>query len=86
LASAHAVDREFRVLRALEKTRVPVPKAYAYCGNREIIGSAFYVMEFTDGRHFMDPRLPGVSVTKRPEMFRSMNECIENQLGSLWRT
>ena len=76
LASAHAVDREFRIMRALESTGVPVPNVHAYCGNLDVIGSAFYVMEFVDGRHFMDPRLPGVPAAERGVMFSSMNKSI----------
>ena len=59
LPSAHAVDREYRVIRALAGTAVPVPKVYALCEDDRVIGSTFYVMEFLDGRIFWDPRLPG---------------------------
>src|SRR5215472_18275155 len=54
LPSAHAVDREYRVMRALAHTAVPVPRMYALCEDDAIIGSAFYVMEFLDGRIFWD--------------------------------
>jgi len=49
LPSAHAVDREYRVMRALARTAVPVPRVYALCEDDAIIGSIFYVMEFLDG-------------------------------------
>src|SRR5215813_6935821 len=52
LPSAHAVDREYRVMRALARTAVPVPRVHALCEDNEIIGSIFYVMEFVDGRIF----------------------------------
>src|SRR5437899_720375 len=52
LPSAHAVDREFRVMRALAETAVPVPRVYALCQDDAVIGSAFYVMEHLDGRIF----------------------------------
>src|SRR5271155_5077993 len=58
LPSAHAVDREFRVMRALERTPVPVPRVDALCEDDSVIGSAFYVMQFLDGRIFWDQRLP----------------------------
>ena len=61
LPSAHAVDREHRVMRALAGTAVPVPKVYALCEDDAVIGSAFYVMEFLDGRIFWDPRLPDLA-------------------------
>src|ERR1700716_454136 len=77
LPSAHAVDREFRVMRALADTAVPVPRVHALCEDDAIIGSAFYVMEFLDGRIFWDQRLPEVaSPAERGAMFQSMNAVI----------
>ena len=58
LKSAHAVDREFRVLSALSGTAVPVAHPYHLCEDRDVIGSLFYVMSFEDGRIFWDPALP----------------------------
>src|SRR5262245_1767663 len=65
LPSAHAVDREYRVIRALAETAVPVPRVYALCDGNAVIGSAFYVMEFLDGRVFWDQRLPGLTAAER---------------------
>jgi aminoglycoside phosphotransferase (APT) family kinase protein len=76
LPSAHAVDREYRVMRALTETVVPVPRMYALCEDDAIIGSAFYVMEFLDGRVFWDQRLPGIAPADRRTMFNSMNAVI----------
>ena len=76
LPSAHAVDREYRVMRALAGTEVPVPEVHALCEDTSVIGSAFYVMEFLDGRIFWDPRLPGLSPAERRAMFQSMNGVI----------
>src|SRR5271170_5457984 len=76
LPSAHAVDREFRVMRALEETPVPVPRVHALCEDDKVIGSAFYVMQFLDGRIFWDQRLPEVSRAERAAMFDSMNAVI----------
>jgi aminoglycoside phosphotransferase (APT) family kinase protein len=76
LPSAHAVDREFRVIGALAQTPVPVPRVHALCEDDTVIGSAFYVMEDLDGRIFWDQRLPGVPPTERAAMFDSMNAVI----------
>src|SRR5947209_9269167 len=76
LPSAHAVEREFRVMRALAETAVPVPRVYALCEDDAIIGSTFYVMEFLDGRVFWDQRLPGLTPAERRAMFDSMNAVI----------
>jgi len=76
LPSAHAVDREYRVMGALSGTPVPVPEVYALCENDSVIGSAFYVMEFLDGRIFWDPRLPDLAPAERRAMFQSMNTVI----------
>ena len=76
LPSAHAVDREFRVMRALAETPVPVPRVHALCEDDAVIGSAFYVMEFLDGRIFWDQRLGECSRADRGAMFDSMNTVI----------
>src|SRR5580658_2440191 len=76
LPSAHAVDREFRVMRALATTAVPVPKVYALCEDAAVAGSAFYVMEHLDGRIFWDQRLPDIAPDERGRMFASMNKVI----------
>ncbi len=76
LPSAHAVDREYRIMRALAHTAVPVPRVYALCEDDAIIGSAFYVMEFLDGRIFWDQNLPGLAPAERQAIFDSMNAVI----------
>lgn len=65
LKSAHAVDREYRVLAALAKTEVPVARAYHLCEDRDVIGSMFYVMSFEDGRIFWNPALPELAREQR---------------------
>jgi len=60
LPSAHAVDREYRVMKALAKTEVPVPQMLAYCEDESVIGTAFFIMEYLDGRVFADQSLPGL--------------------------
>jgi aminoglycoside phosphotransferase (APT) family kinase protein len=77
LPSAHAVEREFRVMRALAATPVPVPRVHALCEDDAVIGSAFYVMEYLDGRIFWDQRLPEIADPgERAAMFQSMNAVI----------
>ena len=76
LPSAHAVDREYRVMRALAHTAVPVPRVYTLCEDDAIVGSTFYVMEFLDGRVFWDQRLPGLTPAERRAVFDSMNAVI----------
>jgi aminoglycoside phosphotransferase (APT) family kinase protein len=76
LQSAHQVDREYRVMRALAGTAVPVPRVYGLCEDDAVIGSTFYVMEFLAGRIFWDPRLPGLAPAERRAMFQSMNAVI----------
>ncbi len=65
LASAHAVDREFRVLRALAGSDVPVPKALHLCTDESVIGSMFYIMSFEQGRIFWSPALPEAWLQQR---------------------
>jgi len=67
--TAHKVDREFRIISSLEKTDVPVPKAYCLCEDGGVVGTAFYIMEFLDGRIYEDPSLPGVTPEERMEMY-----------------
>lgn len=76
LSSAHAVDREFRVLRALAGTEVPVARAHALCEDDAVIGSSFYVMDFVNGRIFWNTCLPGVDPQERRAIFDSMNVTI----------
>ena len=65
LKSAHAVDREFRVQKALQDTDVPVSKMHLLCEDDDVIGSAFYIMDHIDGRNFMDPRMPDMDKAGR---------------------
>jgi aminoglycoside phosphotransferase (APT) family kinase protein len=69
LPSAHAVDREFRVLQALYGTAVPVAQPLHLCGDVSIIGSMFYLMSFVDGRIFWDPSLPEMDPTGRADVY-----------------
>jgi aminoglycoside phosphotransferase (APT) family kinase protein len=72
LKSAHAVDREFRVLRALAESPVPVARALHLCEDRGVIGSMFYVMEYCDGRIFWDAALPDLEKSERAAVYEEM--------------
>jgi aminoglycoside phosphotransferase (APT) family kinase protein len=72
LPSAHAVDREFRVLAALKDSNVPVAHVYALCEDPEVIGSAFYVMDYIEGRIFWDALLPEVAPPDRRAIYGEM--------------
>ena len=77
LPSAHAVDREYRILKTLEKTDVPVPKTYLLCQDESIIGTPFYIMERMTGRVFRTPTAPEVSGAKeRAAIFDTMNDTL----------
>ncbi len=74
LKSAHAVDREFRVISALQATEVPVPRTYVLCQDDSIIGSMFFVMEYMDGRILWDPALPeAANNMERAAIYDAMN-------------
>jgi aminoglycoside phosphotransferase (APT) family kinase protein len=76
LPSAHAVEREFAVMRGLAGTGVPVPTMHCLCEDESIIGRAFYVMEFMQGRVLWDQALPGMSPAQRGEIYDEMNRVI----------
>lgn len=76
LASAHAIDREYRVMRALQDSAVPVPRMLAYCDDDVVVGTPFFLMEFLEGRVFVDQSLPGLSTPERSEMYGDMNRVI----------
>ena len=76
LPSAHAIEREFKVMRGLAGTDVPVPHMYALCEDESIIGRAFYIMEFKDGRVLWDQSLPGMNNAQRAEIYGEMNRVI----------
>ena len=76
LKSAHAVDREFRVMRALSGSDVPVAEVFHLCEDRDVIGSMFYVMEFCDGRIFWDSSITEVSKSDRTAIYFEMNRVL----------
>ena len=76
LPSAHAVDREYRVISALAATDVPVARTYALCTDESVIGSMFYIMDCVEGRVLWDPQLPGMTPAQRGAIFDEMNRVI----------
>jgi len=76
LASAHAVDREYRVISALGTTGFPVPRTYGLCEDDSVIGTAFYVMDCVEGRVLWDQQLPDLPRGERAAIFDAMNATI----------
>ena len=76
LPSAHAVDREYKVITALYETDVPVPKTYGLCEDDDVAGTAFFVMDFLDGDLFWDPMIPSVTNKDRTEIYKNKNKTL----------
>jgi aminoglycoside phosphotransferase (APT) family kinase protein len=76
LPSAHAIEREYRVMSALANTPVPVARMHALCEDESVIGRAFYVMQYVEGRVLWDQGLPGMSNAQRAEIYDEMNRVI----------
>ena len=76
LPSAHAVDREYKVITALQNTEVPVPKTYGLCEDEDVIGTSFFVMDFLDGSIYWDLLLADKSPKERTEIYASKNKVI----------
>jgi aminoglycoside phosphotransferase (APT) family kinase protein len=72
LPSAHAVDREHRVMTALNAQGFPVPKTYALCEDADVIGTAFFIMDYVEGRIFWDSSLPEISREERGALFYAL--------------
>ena len=76
LPSAHAIDREFRVMDALNKAGFPTAKQYALCMDESVIGRAFYIMGFVEGRVLWEQSLPGMTPPQRAAIYDEMNRVI----------
>lgn len=76
LRSAHAVDREFRVISALHDAGFPVPKPYLLCEDEEVVGTAFFVMAYVEGRIFWNLDLPGLDREERAAIYDHVNQTI----------
>jgi aminoglycoside phosphotransferase (APT) family kinase protein len=76
LKGAHAIDREYRVIAALQQTGFPVAHVHGLCLDEDVIGTSFYVMDLVEGRVFWDPRFPEIEFSQRYEYADAMNETI----------
>ena len=76
LPSAHAVDREYRVITALGTTGFPVPRTYALCTDPSVIGTVFYIMDCVHGRVITDPAIPGLTPSARSAMYDSLSHVL----------
>jgi aminoglycoside phosphotransferase (APT) family kinase protein len=76
LPSAHAVEREYRVMTALAPTQVPVPRTWCLCEDPEVIGTAFFVMDHVEGDVYWDPTLPGLTAPQRRALWLEINRVI----------
>ena len=88
LKSAHAVEREYRVMKGLEHSEVPVPRMLLLCEDESVLGTPFFVMEYVDGIVFWDPALPELSKAQRRPTGRrrpSLKTCFSVPSERLWR-
>jgi aminoglycoside phosphotransferase (APT) family kinase protein len=76
LPSAHAVDREFRIISVLHRQHFPVPEPIVLCDDAEVVGTPFFVMGFVDGRIFWEPHLPGSNPSERTAIYDAANATI----------
>lgn len=76
LPSAHAVEREYRVMSALHAQGFPAPKTYALCEDPDVLGTAFFVMDYVEGRIFWDAALPGVARAERAPLFHALIDAL----------
>jgi len=86
LESAHAVDREYRIISALYGADFPVPRPYVLCDDDEIIGTMFFIMEYVDGRIFWDLDLPNANSAGRAALYDNINETIAKLHGLDYET
>jgi aminoglycoside phosphotransferase (APT) family kinase protein len=79
--SAHAIEREFRVLNALNGLNYPAPRALAFCEDEAVLGSTFYLMSHVDGRIFVDAAMPGSTRAERVAVYDAMNAALARLHG-----
>jgi aminoglycoside phosphotransferase (APT) family kinase protein len=85
LPSAHLIEREYRILAALKGSAVPVPEVLLLCADAGVIGTAFYVMAYVEGRVVQDPALPGFTPAERTAVYDSMNATLAALHAIDWR-
>ena len=73
VATAHQIDREYRVIAALHAAGIPVPRPWFYCADESVIGSAFYIAECVEGRVFWEADAPGMTPADRATLYAGMN-------------
>jgi aminoglycoside phosphotransferase (APT) family kinase protein len=81
LPSAHAVDREYRVMTALHKQGFPVPRTYALCEDENVVGTPFFIMDYVEGRIFWDASLPGVEPSERRRLYEELVDVLARLHG-----
>ncbi|HKQ60563.1 MAG TPA: phosphotransferase family protein, partial [Candidatus Polarisedimenticolaceae bacterium] len=86
LPSAHAVDREYRVITALGKADFPVPRTLVLCEDDAVIGTAFYVMDCVHGRIFTDPAIPTVTPRERRAIYESLIDVLARLHTADWQS
>jgi aminoglycoside phosphotransferase (APT) family kinase protein len=85
LKSAHAVDREYRVISALHRAGFPVPRPYLMCDDEQVVGTVFFIMAYVEGRIFWDLDLPGMSREERAAIYDDVNKTIANLHRFDWK-
>ena len=85
LRSAHAIDREYRIMAALSSTDVPVPRMLAYCADAAVVGTPFYLMQFVDGRVFKDAALSDLRPLERYGVYLAMCDVLVRIHRVDWR-
>jgi len=85
MPSAHAVDREYRILTALLDTGVPVPRVLHFCDTEAVIGTPFYVMEYLPGRILRNPLLPDMDSAERKAIYDAMNDTLARLHNLDWK-
>ena len=85
LPSAHMIEREYRVMHALQDSDVPTIRTHLLCEDASVIGTAFYLMDFAEGRIFRDPSLPGLTASQRHDIYTAMGEVMARLHAVDWR-
>lgn len=85
LPSAHMIEREYRVMHALEGTGVPIIRTHLLCEDASVIGTPFYLMDFAEGRVFRDPALPDMTPAERGAIYAAMGEVMAKLHAVDWR-
>jgi aminoglycoside phosphotransferase (APT) family kinase protein len=85
LASAHQVEREYRIMSALQKAEFPVPEVYLLCEDTSVIGTSFFIMNYVPGRVFRDPKLPQLEASERTAIYETLCDTAAQLHGLDWR-